>query len=65
MYIFISLLNRYTKGSSPDQPAVYAIVLNWPKGGLLKLGAPKLSEGASVTILGHERPLTVRGIILT
>ena len=53
------LFNRYTKSGSVDEPALYAIVLDWPAEGSITLGDPKLATDAAVTLLGYENPLQV------
>ena len=50
---------RYTKQST-SKPAVYAFVLDWPKGGNLTLGAPSVTETTVITLLGYPSPLTYK-----
>lgn len=33
---------------------VYAIVLDWPKAGVLTLGAPVVSSSTKITLLGYK-----------
>ncbi|PNF35620.1 Alpha-L-fucosidase [Cryptotermes secundus] len=48
----------YTKrGSDVVTTTVYAITLNWPKNGILKLAAPRLVQNSTVTLLGHGQDL--------
>lgn len=44
------------KGSGSSK-VVYAIVLTWPEGSVLKLGAPVTSKATEVTMLGYQGPL--------
>ncbi|PSN44927.1 hypothetical protein C0J52_15007 [Blattella germanica] len=37
--------------------AVYGIVLSWPQGGTIKLGAPSLNSDSTVSVLGHGESL--------
>ncbi|XP_069692526.1 alpha-L-fucosidase-like [Periplaneta americana] len=48
----------YTKtGDNVVEPAVFAIVLDWPEDGVLKLAAPQLAEQSVVTLLGYQHEL--------
>ena len=38
-----------TKGTN-----VYAILLDWPKGGILTLGAPDATYGNKITLIGYK-----------
>lgn len=54
-------VDRYTKrGSDAVTTVVYAITLNWPKNGILKLAAPRLVQNSTVTLLGHGQDLQVQ-----
>lgn len=44
---------RYTMKKFPSGTAVYAIVLHWPGSGILRLGAPKVSSGTVISMLGY------------
>ncbi|KAJ4431861.1 hypothetical protein ANN_20467 [Periplaneta americana] len=48
----------YTKsGENVVDPVVYAIVLDWPQGNILTLGAPQLADQSTVSLLGYSQPL--------
>ncbi|XP_069692576.1 alpha-L-fucosidase-like [Periplaneta americana] len=47
----------YTKKNSAADKIVYAIVLNWPRGGKLILAAPRLVQESTITLLGHTQDL--------
>jgi hypothetical protein len=54
-------VDRYTKhGSDAVTTVVYAITLNWPKDGILKLAAPQLVQNSTVTLLGYGQDLQVQ-----
>lgn len=54
-------VDRYTKsGSDAVATVVYAITLNWPTDGILKLAAPQLVQDSTVTLLGHGQDLQVQ-----
>lgn len=60
----------YTSGRFKHSGIVYAIVLKWPEGQSLHLGAPKFSDSLHVSIIGYSGLITVEasdkgGIILT
>ncbi len=49
------LFIRYTsKKSNIGRKDVYAILLNWPKGDTLTLGAPVTTSQTTVTLLGYK-----------
>lgn len=48
---------RYT--SSKDHKTVYAIVLTWPRWGVLDLGAPEVSSETHVSIIGYDGDVEV------
>ena len=48
---------RYTSSQKGnDSPVVYAIVLTWPAGNQLQLGAPSVSGMTKITLLGFSGP---------
>ncbi|XP_069692564.1 alpha-L-fucosidase-like [Periplaneta americana] len=48
----------YTKsGDNVVDPIVYAIVLDWPQGNILTLGAPQLADQSTISLLGYSQPL--------
>ncbi|XP_048252457.1 alpha-L-fucosidase-like [Haliotis rufescens] len=44
--------------SAPFQTSIYAFVLDWPKGSILGLDAPRVTKQTNVTLLGYPKPLT-------
>ncbi len=53
---------RYTmKSMKAGEKAVYAYVLDWPKGNVLKLAAPIVTESTKITLLGYSQPFTYTG----
>ena len=60
---------RYTSQKGSGNPAVYAIVLDWPTGGVLPLGAVTTTMNTYVTMLGYRQPFkwttkTKQGILI-
>ena len=55
--------HRYT--SSKDRQIVYAIVLFWPKWGVLDLGAPQVTSKTHISIIGYDNDVDVSYIVPT
>lgn len=53
--IFDFCRHRYTKLTISTTTAVYAITLDWPQNGTLRLGAPKLDSSGFVFMLGYQQ----------
>lgn len=54
-------VDRYTKsGNDTANTLVYAMILNWPRDGNLKLGSPQLVNESTVTLLGYSQDLQVQ-----
>lgn len=51
----------YTAGPA-SQPAVYAIILSWPKNDTLQLAAPVVSSTTKINMLGYSAPLKFQPI---
>ena len=47
--------SRYTKTKISSTTAVYAIVLDWPSSGILRLGAPSMDGSGVVYLLGYQQ----------
>lgn len=49
-------ISRYTSKMGTSGNVVYAILLKWPSGSVLKLGAPVVTPQTRVTLLGYNGP---------
>ena len=60
IFLYLSLSRRYTSKKTTSGTSVYAVVLKWPNGASLTLGAPTPSANTRATLLGYTGSFLVK-----